>query len=43
MPDGISKFSAELNGIYLSYLDAENNSSSFPYALPKVRGGLNAY
>ena len=43
MHDGISKFSSELNGIYIRYLDAENNPCSFPYALTKVRGGLNAY
>ena len=40
---GISKFSSELNGIYLRYLDAENNPYSFPYALKKVRGDHNAY
>ena len=43
MHDGISKFSSELNGIYIRYLGAENNPCSFPYALTKVREGLNAY
>ena len=42
MHDGISKFLSELNGIYIRYLDAKNNPSSFPYALTKLRGGLNA-
>ena len=32
MHDGISKFSSELNEVYIRYLDAENNSCSFPYA-----------
>ena len=32
-----------LNGIYIRYLDAENNPYSFPYTLAKVRGGLTAY
>ena len=31
-----------LNGIYIRYLDAENNPYSFPYTLAKVRGGLTA-
>ena len=43
MNDGISKFSSELNGMYIRYLGAENNPCSFPYALTKVRGGLNSY
>ena len=42
MHDGISKFSSELNGIYIRYFGAENNPCSFPYALTKVRGGPNA-
>ena len=43
MHGGISKFSSELNGIYIRYLNAENNPCSFTYALTKVRGGLNAF
>ena len=43
MHDGISNFSSELNGIYIRYLDAENNPCSFPYTLTKARGDLNAY
>ena len=43
MHGGISKFSSELNGIYIRYLNAENNPCSFTYALTKVRGGLNAH
>ena len=39
----IRKFPSELNGIYLRYLDAENNPCSFPYGLKNVRGGHNAY
>ena len=41
--DGISKFSSELNGIYVRYLDADNNPYSFPYVLKKVRKGLSAH
>ena len=33
---------SELNKVYIRYVDAENNLCSFPYALTKVRRGLNA-
>ena len=43
MHDETSKYSSELNGIYIRYLGAENSPCSFPYALKNVKGDLIAY
>ena len=43
MHDGITKYSTELNGVYLRGIDENFNPFTGPYCLTKVPGGLDGY
>ena len=43
MNDGISKFSNELNGVYLCGINEQNHPFDVPYCSSKMEGGVDSF